>query len=799
MSSSQDENETVATKWGTVVILKDDNYASWRDTAQLAIAAADAWDIVAGNEPRPANPVAAKEWDTRSSNAMRIINMSSGQLYSADLIPFAITKDAEGAWDELAKHDRSNDPVWVSEVRSRFSREIFDPANQTVRKFVNILRGYASKVSGTDRPIEDFEIRERLLSALPEGVGSELWQQSKQWCLRDQSDLNQTITLLQSCERSKPASANTVRGTDRGRNRGRRGGQGSRGSRRGRGGYRGRGRGGGRARGRGQYRGDRRSRERSRSSSLEVGPNQCKFCTKEGHWKGECLGYKQWKEEHFEEDRRAYRKALKRERSSVARSVRSTRSARSFREQSPSAYTGPNHAKCSIAISTESAMASIIPNRVSWILDSGATKHFTGIKTDLTNFKRWSIPKTVRIANGSLIESIGRGQASIGELELSEVWLVPDFGTTRLLSVKAFAQNGYDIIFTKEGVSCTRDKRLYFQAPLVNDVYAVEEAQIVSYDTKESINTKESAANLWHRRLAHTNHNDIFKLQSYSTGMGQFAPKSKPLGDHACEGCLAGKMKESLNKKTDSRTKERIRKVHCDTSGIRPTSFRGYKYYLLVTDDATRYSWVRFLKTKATDEVFPALMEVIHMIERETADKVVTVRADNDKGEFGPEFVRRCNEDGMAFEPCPAYKHSMNGVSERHIYTTDCKARSLLFDADLPPEFWCLAIDHAIWVKNRVPTSALPFGEGRLGTTKTPYDAYCDKVPNLQHLKAFGCAAYPILQKGKHPKHFDPRHRPGFMFVGMHGSSIWTVMSLATQKLERVGDCDFDEYQFPWQ
>jgi len=41
MSSSQDENETVATKWGTVVILKDDNYALWRNTAQLAIAVAD--------------------------------------------------------------------------------------------------------------------------------------------------------------------------------------------------------------------------------------------------------------------------------------------------------------------------------------------------------------------------------------------------------------------------------------------------------------------------------------------------------------------------------------------------------------------------------------------------------------------------------------------------------------------------------------------------------------------------------------------------------------------------------------
>jgi hypothetical protein len=37
--------------------------------------------------------------------------MSIDQSYSSDLIPFAITKDIEGAWDELVKHDRSNDPI----------------------------------------------------------------------------------------------------------------------------------------------------------------------------------------------------------------------------------------------------------------------------------------------------------------------------------------------------------------------------------------------------------------------------------------------------------------------------------------------------------------------------------------------------------------------------------------------------------------------------------------------------------------------------------------------------------------
>jgi hypothetical protein len=43
------------------MILRDNNYALWRNIVQLAIASADIWDIVAGNEARPVNPVAVKE------------------------------------------------------------------------------------------------------------------------------------------------------------------------------------------------------------------------------------------------------------------------------------------------------------------------------------------------------------------------------------------------------------------------------------------------------------------------------------------------------------------------------------------------------------------------------------------------------------------------------------------------------------------------------------------------------------------------------------------------------------------
>jgi hypothetical protein len=61
--------------------------------------------------------------------------------------------------------------------------------------------------------------------------------------------------------------------------------------------------------------------------------------------------------------------------------------------------------------------------------------------------------------------------------------------------------------------------------------------------------------------------------------------------------------------------------------------------------------------------------------------------ADNSKGEFGPKFQSIYNKDGIIFKPCPIYKHSINGVSERHLYTTNCKARLLLFNTDLPKDF----------------------------------------------------------------------------------------------------------------
>jgi hypothetical protein len=94
---------------------------------------------------------------------------------------------------------------------------------------------------------------------------------------------------------------------------------------------------------------------------------------------------------------------------------------------------------------------------------------------------------------------------------------------------------------------------------------------------------------------------------------------------------------------------------------------------MVIIDDTIRFSWVHLLKSKSASKAYPALIEVIKMIKQDTGDKIVIVRANNTKGEFGPEFQNRYKEDKMQFELCPIYKHSLNSISERAVYITDYK------------------------------------------------------------------------------------------------------------------------------
>ncbi len=105
---------------------------------------------------------------------------------------------------------------------------------------------------------------------------------------------------------------------------------------------------------------------------------------------------------------------------------------------------------------------------------------------------------------------------------------------------------------------------------------------------------------------------------------GMTVTKQKLLkGEYACDACLAGKMKESFTKKTDSRTSTKLRRLHADMLGILPPSLRSYQYSLLLVDDATRCTWGRFMKSIETAEILPIIEQLKAEIEKETGNEVV--------------------------------------------------------------------------------------------------------------------------------------------------------------------------------
>ncbi|GJZ69690.1 retrovirus-related pol polyprotein from transposon TNT 1-94 [Tanacetum coccineum] len=113
---------------------------------------------------------------------------------------------------------------------------------------------------------------------------------------------------------------------------------------------------------------------------------------------------------------------------------------------------------------------------------------------------------------------------------------------------------------------------------------------------------------LWHRRLSHLNFEYITQLAKQ--GMVRGLPRLKFQKDHFCSTYALGKSKKhSLKPKAEDSIQEKLYLLHMDLYGpMRIQSINGKKYILVVVDDYSRFTWVKFLRSK--DEV-PEFAEAV--------------------------------------------------------------------------------------------------------------------------------------------------------------------------------------------
>ncbi|WVZ82615.1 hypothetical protein U9M48_029863 [Paspalum notatum var. saurae] len=162
-------------------------------------------------------------------------------------------------------------------------------------------------------------------------------------------------------------------------------------------------------------------------------------------------------------------------------------------------------------------------------------------------------------------------------------------------------------------------------------------------------------------------------------------------------------------------------------------SISGYKYYLVVLDDFSHYSWTFPLRSKS--KAFSTISHFFAWVSTQFGLTIKVVQCDN-----GREFDNNTSRSFFLYRgvqlrmSCP-YTSTQNGKAERMIRTTNDVMRTLLFQASLPARFWAESLHTATYFLNRLPSTASP--------APTPHHAFFCTPPRYDHLRVFGCSCYP--------------------------------------------------------
>nr|GEU43108.1 copia protein [Tanacetum cinerariifolium] len=105
-------------------------------------------------------------------------------------------------------------------------------------------------------------------------------------------------------------------------------------------------------------------------------------------------------------------------------------------------------------------------------------------------------------------------------------------------------------------------------------------------------------SSLWHRQLSYLNFNTLNQLAKQ--GLVRGLPKLKFKKDHLCSACSLGKTKKHSHKpKAQDTNQEKLNLLHLDLYGpMRVETINGSKYILVIVDDYSRFTWVKFLRLK---------------------------------------------------------------------------------------------------------------------------------------------------------------------------------------------------------
>nr|GFA94568.1 Gag-Pol polyprotein [Tanacetum cinerariifolium] len=229
--------------------------------------------------------------------------------------------------------------------------------------------------------------------------------------------------------------------------------------------------------------------------------------------------------------------------------------------------------------------------------------------------------------------------------------------------------------------------------------------------------------------------------------------------------------KKSHKPKSKDTNQEKLYLLHMYLCGpMRVESVNGKKYILVIVDDYSRFTWVKFLRSK--DETPMFIIKFLKMIQVRLNVPVRRIRTNNET-EFVNQTLRDYYEEvGISHETSVARSPQQNGVVERRNRRTLIEAaRTMLIYAQAPLFLWAEAMATACFTQNR---SII-----RLRRGKTPYELMHGKQPDLSYFHVFGALCYPT-NDGENVRKLQPKADIGIFIV--RGMTPATISSGLVQK-----------------
>ena len=437
------------------------------------------------------------------------------------------------------------------------------------------------------------------------------------------------------------------------------------------------------------------------------------------------------------------------------------------------------------------------PGGARWLLDSGASSHFTHSLNDFIEYEDIKTPIFVQTASqpihikgrGAVLIThniIHRGHTIKRTTRLYPVFYIPEI-TGRLLSVGEFLQQGLRVygdtramILRKENstvplIQCMPAKpglTIYWLETIITDAKAHATVYTVDY-------------NLMHKRMGHPSKDVLRHARSKTMGFPQSLnfPSETPV----CPGCAQGKMPSMAHLPSDSHAREPFEKVHSDLKSFPVESYHKFRYFISFLDDYTSYAWVVCLRTKSS--AIGALKQYIALVNNQFDTSIKEWMSDAG-GEYKSEvFLNTLKDQGVRVLQSAPYTPQQNGRAERFMRTCMDKAQAMRLEACLPESWWEFAVLHAVHVYNRTPVRRLQW--------RTPYETLYGVAPDVSHLRVFGCGAYVYIPENRRENKLAPKSELMVYIGHTEGVKAYTFMRTSRNIVYTGATALFDETLFP--